>query len=156
MRIIIACTPGYTISACASTSLPRPFPWEWRLGHMCIPTRSLGHSCSLCSPAHTPHMQHAHTSLLTHLHGSACTCVYKAGGLWQGSQDPKGSPHPSTSSFLSLRWTPKSARLQAHSGRASPSLPGKCQFGKEENVCERHADLALMANSGPEPQFPHL
>ena len=112
---------------------PRPFPWEWRHGHSAFQPTHLGTHVHLCSPAQ-PHMQHAHTSLLINLHGSGCTCVYKVGGLWQCSQDPKRSPHPSTSSFLSLGWTPEPARPQADSVRTSFSLLGKCQCGKEDVV----------------------
>lgn len=96
-----------------------------------------------------PHLQHALTSLLVNRHGSAHTSVFEVGGLWQDSQDPKGSPHPSTSSILSLGWTPKSARSQEGLSRTLPSLLGKCQLGKFGG--KKCVDLASSANSGPEP-----
>lgn len=156
MRITMARTPGSALSAYASPPSPTaPSLGQLDMGTYAFLHTHLGtHTCP-CSPAQIPpYMQHAHTSLLVNRHRRAHTFVCEIGGLWQDSQDPTRSLHPSTSSLLSLGWTSKSARPQAGSVRTLPSLLGKCQFGKV--VCERHADLASNANSGPKPRFPSL
>lgn len=87
---------GYTISAYASTSLPHSTPLHWDMqtwAQMCPYTLTWVLTCALLRPLLT-HMQRAHTSLLVNLHTSAHTCLYAVRGLRQGSQDPKGSPHP--------------------------------------------------------------
>lgn len=83
MRSIVANTPGCTISAYATASLPGPVPLPWDMqtwAHMHSYTLPWAFTYDLPSL-----MQHIRTFLLVNLHTSAHNLAYEVGGLRQGS-----------------------------------------------------------------------